>query len=202
MLKILLIVPLLIVLLLSGLACHRLPPGNSDVRSSPSPSPLGSIDSSRPDAVKQQPRVQVRLNGLTLGMSLDSVTAIMNAKGYRASKKPGTLRYDFSPKEPDQHHMSGSSIVVDENDQVVEINAEDYDYPPAIELIGINGTSGELKLGDRTKKIISMLGEPQQKINIGDKKEDWVFPRLGLVLTVLGPDHYLSEAHLKKSDKK
>ena len=184
MLKIFFIVPLLIVLLLSGSACHRLPSGSGDARNSPSPSE--SRESSRPDAVKQQPQVQVRLVGLTLGMSLDSVIASMSADGYRASKKSGTHQYDFVTKEGGQHYSIGPSIVVDENDRVVEVysNRAIYYYIPAIEFTGPDGTIGKLEWDARSKEIVEKLGEPQQKINIDNKFEDWVFQRLDLVLSV------------------
>lgn len=206
MLKILFIVPLLIVLLLSGLACRHVPPGNGDVRNSPSPSPSESRDSSKPDAVKQQSQVRVRLNGLTLGMSLDSVIAIMRKSPLRPIKKPGTHRYDFvETKERGNlgHISSGPSIVVDENDRVIEVYSDRSTYYiPVIEFTRPDGTMGKLEWGARSKEIVEKLGEPQQKTHIGNKFEDWAFPRLGLVLSVSCSDHSLSAARLKKSDKK
>ncbi|MGV8125444.1 MAG: hypothetical protein AB2L14_37345 [Candidatus Xenobiia bacterium LiM19] len=205
MLKILyIIVPLLIVLLLSGLACRHLPPGKGDVRGSPSPSPSESRESSRQDAVKQQPQVQARLVGLTLGMSLDSVIAIMRKSDLGPNKKPGTRRYDFVQNEgaDDLGHIFGPSIVVDENDRVVEIYADrSVYYISFIEFTGPDGTMGELKWCARSKEIVEKLGEPQQKINIDNKFEDWVFPRLGLVLSVSNSDHSLLAARLKKVTK-
>jgi hypothetical protein len=204
MVKILYIMPLLIVLLLSGLACRHVPTGNGDVCGLPSPSPSESRDSSRPDIVKQQPQVRVRLVGLTLGMSLDSVIAIMRKSYLRPIKKPGTRRYDFIQNEEmdDQGHLFGPSIVVDENDRVVEVYSDQSNYYiPAIEFTRPDGTMGQLEWDARSKEIVNKLGKPQQKTPIGKKCEYWAFPRLGLVLTVKGPEHYLSEAHLKKSDK-
>jgi len=203
MLKILFIVPLLIVLLLSGLACRHIPLGNDYVRSSPSPSPSESRDSSRPEPVTQQPQVQVRLNGLALGMSMDSATAKMNAEGFRVLKMPD-YRYDFVTKETGQHYSPGPSIVVDENDLVVEVssNRAICFYLPAIEFTGPDGTMGQLKWDAHSKEIVEKLGEPQQKTPIGKKGEYWAFPRLGLVLSISNSDHSLFAARLKKSDKK
>jgi len=207
MFKILFIVPLLIVLLLSGLACRHVSLVNGDVHGSPSPSPSGSRDSSRPDAVKQPPQVRVRLVGLTLGMSLDSVIAIMRKNYLRPNKKPGTRRYDFVvTKEMVNlgHIIIGPSIVVDENDRVVEIysNRAIYYYIPAIEFTRPDGIKGKLEWDARSKEIVEKLGEPQQKTPIDEESEDWTFPSLGLVLSVSNPDHSLFAARLKKSDKK
>jgi len=203
--KILFIVPLLIVLLLSGSACRHVPPGNGEVVGSPSPSPSESRDSSRPDAVKQQLQVQARLVGLTLGMSLDSVIAIMRKSDLGPKKKPGTRRYDFVQNEgaDDIGHIFGPSIVVDEKDRVVEIYADrSVYYIPFIEFTGPDGTMGKLEWYARSKEIVEKLGEPQRKINIKEGIEDWVFPRLGLILSVSSSDHSYFAARLKKSDKK
>jgi len=205
MLKILFIVPLLIALLLSGLACRHVPPGNGDVHSSPSPSPSESKDSNRPDAVKQQPHIQVRLVGLTLGMSLDSVIAIKRKEYLRPIKKPGTCRYDFVEiKEMANlcHILSGPSIVIDESGRIVEVySSRAYYFIPAIEFTRPDGTMGQLKWDARSEEIVKQLGEPQQRKLVYNKFEDWTFPRMGLVLSVSCSDHSLFAARLKKIDK-